>query len=135
MSSTQTTAGSSGHGAQGSWRAAQGKTRQPIVTVAGHVDHGKTSLLDRIRGTSVAKKEAGSITQRISCTILPAEQIEKLASSLLKKFNIQLGIPGFLLIDTPGHAAFTNLRRRGGSLADLVILVIDIRDGIMEQTV
>src|SRR3989344_694676 len=135
MSSTQTTAGSSGHGAQGSWRAAQGKIRQPIVTVAGHVDHGKTSLLDRIRGTSVAKKEAGSITQRISCTILPAEQIEKLASSLLKKFNIQLGIPGFLLIDTPGHAAFTNLRRRGGSLADLVILVIDIRDGIMEQTV
>lgn len=109
--------------------------RQPIVTVAGHVDHGKTSLLDSIRGTSVAKKEPGAITQSISCTILPASQIKKLTSKLLDKFKIKLTIPGFLFVDTPGHAAFTNLRRRGGSLADLVILVVDIRDGIMEQTV
>jgi len=109
--------------------------RQPIVTVAGHVDHGKTSLLDSIRGTTVAKKEPGAITQSISCTILPASQIKKLTSKLLDKFKIKLTIPGFLFVDTPGHAAFTNLRRRGGSLADLVILVVDIRDGIMEQTV
>lgn len=111
------------------------KIRQPIVTVAGHVDHGKTSLLDRIRGTSVAKKEPGLITQTISCTILPASQIKNIALHLLKRFNINLKIPGFLLIDTPGHAAFTNLRKRGGSLADIVILVIDIREGLMEQTV
>jgi len=111
------------------------KIRQPIVTVAGHVDHGKTSLLDSIRGTSVAKKEAGAITQIISCTILPADQIKTITHNLLEKFGIKLTIPGFLFVDTPGHAAFTNLRRRGGSLADLVILVIDIRDGIMEQTI
>ncbi|OYT41827.1 translation initiation factor IF-2 [Candidatus Pacearchaeota archaeon ex4484_26] len=109
--------------------------RQPIVTVAGHVDHGKTSILDSIRGTSIAKKEAGAITQIISCTILPAEQIKKLTAKLMEKFKIKLTIPGFLFIDTPGHAAFTNLRKRGGSLADIVILVIDIREGIMEQTI
>ena len=109
--------------------------RQPIVTVAGHVDHGKTSLLDSIRGTAIAKKEPGAITQIISCTIMPAQQIEKLTAKLLKKFGFKLTIPGFLFIDTPGHAAFTNLRKRGGSLADIVILVVDIREGIMEQTV
>lgn len=111
------------------------KIRQPIVTVAGHVDHGKTSLLDSIRGTKVAKKEPGAITQNISCTCFPSSQLKKIASKLLTKFKIKLTIPGFLFVDTPGHAAFTNLRKRGGSLADLVILVIDIRDGIMEQTV
>ena len=109
--------------------------RQPIITVAGHVDHGKTSILDSIRGTAIAKKEAGSITQIISCTILPATQIKKISSKLLEKYKINLKIPGVLFVDTPGHAAFTNLRKRGGSLADIVILVIDIKEGIMEQTV
>lgn len=107
--------------------------RQPIVTVCGHVDHGKTSLLDRIRGSSVASAEAGGITQKISFTLFPAENIKK-GCSLLDKRGFKLDIPGFLFIDTPGHAAFTNLRKRGGSLADLAILVIDINEGIKPQT-
>src|SRR3989338_8794885 len=107
--------------------------RQPIVTVAGHVDHGKTSLLDMIRGSSVAETEAGRITQKISFTLFPAENIKK-GCYLLDKYDVALEIPGFLFIDTPGHAAFTNLRKRGGSLADLAILVIDINEGIKPQT-
>jgi len=107
--------------------------RQPIVTICGHVDHGKTSILDSIRGSSVAKQEAGGITQKISFTLFPAENIKK-GCYLLDKHNIALKIPGFLFIDTPGHAAFTNLRKRGGSLADLAVLVIDINEGIKPQT-
>ena len=107
--------------------------RQPIVTVCGHVDHGKTSILDSIRGTCVQTGEAGGITQKISFTSYPAIQIKK-SCSLLEKSGIKLDIPGFLFIDTPGHAAFTNLRKRGGSLADLAILVIDINEGIKPQT-
>ncbi len=107
--------------------------RQPIVTVAGHVDHGKTTILDKIRGSSVAETEAGRITQKISFTLFPAESIKK-GCWLIDKYSIPLKIPGFLFIDTPGHAAFTNLRKRGGSLADLAILVIDINEGIMPQT-
>lgn len=110
------------------------KIRQPIVTVAGHVDHGKTSILDSIRSTAIRAKEAGGITQKISFTSLPKESIEKSASVILKKFKIPLEIPGFLFIDTPGHAAFTNLRKRGGSLADIAIVVIDINEGIKPQT-
>jgi len=109
------------------------KIRQPIVTVAGHVDHGKTSILDCFRDSSVQEEEAGGITQRISFTRYPKEQIAK-ACPLLKKHNILLEIPGFLFIDTPGHAAFTNLRKRGGSLADLAILVVAIKEGIKPQT-
>ena len=109
------------------------KIRQPIVTVVGHVDHGKTSLLDRLRESSVHKGEAGGITQKISFTSYPAEQL-KASCPLLEKQGINLDIPGFLFIDTPGHAAFTNLRKRGGSLADLAILVIDINEGIKPQT-
>ena len=108
--------------------------RQPIITVCGHVDHGKTSILDRIRGSSIAEKEAGGITQKISFTELPAETICQRAGDVLKKFKIPLEIPGFLFIDTPGHAAFTNLRKRGGSLADLAVLVIDVNEGIKPQT-
>jgi translation initiation factor 5B len=107
--------------------------RQPIVTICGHVDHGKTSILDYFRGTSLQEMEAGGITQKISFTLYPKEQIEK-ACPLLEKNSIKLEIPGFLFIDTPGHAAFTNLRKRGGSLADLAILVIDINEGIKPQT-
>lgn len=107
--------------------------RQPIITVAGHVDHGKTSLLDAFRGSSVQAGEAGGITQKISFTSYPKEQIEK-TCPLLKQAKVDLKIPGFLFIDTPGHAAFTNLRKRGGSLADLAILVVDIKEGIKPQT-
>ena len=109
------------------------KIRQPIITVAGHVDHGKTSILDSIRKTAVATGEAGGITQKISFTLFPADKI-KTRCPLLEKHNIALEIPGFLFIDTPGHAAFTNLRKRGGSLADLAIIVIDINEGIKQQT-
>lgn len=107
--------------------------RQPIVTVCGHVDHGKTSILDKIRKSDIAGGEAGGITQKISFTLFPAENIKR-GCYLLDKHNIALKIPGFLFIDTPGHAAFTNLRKRGGSLADLAILVIDINEGIKPQT-
>jgi len=107
--------------------------RQPIVTVCGHVDHGKTSILDCLRDSCVQEGEKGGITQKISFTSYPAEQLKK-ACPLIEKSGIDLTIPGFLLIDTPGHAAFTNLRKRGGSLADLAVLVIDINEGIKPQT-
>lgn len=110
------------------------RIRQPIVTVCGHVDHGKTSILDKLRGTLVQEGEAGGITQKISFTSLPKEKILERSEKLLDRFKIPLEIPGFLLIDTPGHAAFTNLRKRGGALADLAVLVIDINDGIKPQT-
>ena len=110
-----------------------GKIRQPIVTVCGHVDHGKTSILDRFRGSSVQEHEAGQITQKISFTKYPFEQIIK-TCPLVKKSGVNLEIPGFLFIDTPGHAAFTNLRKRGGSLADLAILVVSVKEGIQPQT-
>ncbi len=109
------------------------KIRQPIITVCGHVDHGKTSILDCFRDSSIQKNEAGGITQKISFTLYPIEQLKK-ACPLIENSGIILNIPGFLFIDTPGHAAFTNLRKRGGSLADLAILVIDINEGIKPQT-
>ena len=107
--------------------------RQPIVTVCGHVDHGKTSILDCLRGTCVQEGEAGGITQEISFTLYPIEQLKK-TFPIVEKSSLDLKIPGFLFIDTPGHAAFTNLRKRGGNLADIAILVIDINDGIKPQT-
>ena len=109
------------------------KIRQPIVTVCGHVDHGKTSILDCIRSSCVQESEAGGITQKISFTLYPLEQLKN-AFPLIEKSGIKLNLPGFLFIDTPGHAAFTNLRKRGGSLADLAILVIDVNEGIKPQT-
>lgn len=111
----------------------ESKIRQPIVTVCGHVDHGKTSILDCLRQSSVQEGEAGGITQKISFTLYPSAQLKK-SCPLIDKAGIKLDIPGFLLIDTPGHAAFTNLRKRGGSLADLAVLVIDINEGIKPQT-
>jgi translation initiation factor 5B len=107
--------------------------RQPIVSVLGHVDHGKTSLLDYIRGTAVWKGEAGHITQHIGATEVPLDHIYKICGSLIgaKKFSI----PGLLFIDTPGHHSFTTLRARGGSLADIAILVIDINEGLKPQTI
>jgi translation initiation factor 5B len=110
------------------------KVRQPIISVLGHVDHGKTTFLDRIRGTAVAAREAGAITQHIGATEVPANTIKQICGQLLKKFKIQVILPGLLFIDTPGHEAFTNLRRRGGALADLAALVVDINEGFMPQT-
>lgn len=109
------------------------KIRQPIVTVCGHVDHGKTSILDCLRQSFIQKTEAGGITQKISFTLYPMDKL-KAACPLIEKSGIKVNIPGFLLIDTPGHAAFTNLRKRGGALADLAVLVIDINEGIKPQT-
>ncbi len=110
------------------------RLRQPIVTVLGHVDHGKTTLLDKIRRTAVAAREAGGITQHIGASFVPAEVIERIASPLKKIIPIKLIIPGLLFIDTPGHELFSNLRRRGGSVADFAIVVIDIMEGFQPQT-
>ena len=109
--------------------------RQPIVVVLGHVDHGKTTLLDKIRGTTVAAREPGLITQHVGASVVPASVIEKLAEPLKKIIPFKLVIPGLLFIDTPGHELFSNLRRRGGSVADFAILVIDINEGFQPQTV
>ena len=109
--------------------------RQPIICVLGHIDHGKTSLLDKIRSTSVASREAGLITQHIGASFLPVEVINQICGSLIQKTGFQLkNIEGLLLIDTPGHAAFINLRRRGGAVSDIAILVIDLNQGFQEQT-
>lgn len=106
--------------------------RQPIVSVLGHVDHGKTTFLDFIRGTTVAARESGAITQHIGATEVPIDTIYTVCGDLLgqKKFSL----PGLLFIDTPGHHAFTTLRSRGGSLADLAVVIIDIREGFRPQT-
>ncbi|MEE2624669.1 MAG: translation initiation factor IF-2 [Candidatus Thermoplasmatota archaeon] len=112
--------------------------RQPIVAVLGHVDHGKTSLLDYVRSlgehgrSSVMDREAGGITQHIGATEVPSEVLNELCSPLLggKKF----GSSGLLFIDTPGHHSFSSLRARGGSLADIAIVVVDVMEGCKPQT-
>jgi translation initiation factor 5B len=108
--------------------------RQPIVAVLGHVDHGKTTLLDKIRGTSVASREPGQITQWIGASLLPSAVIKETCGSLLDQFKIAIQVPGLLFIDTPGHETFSNLRKRGGSAADIAVLVIDISKGVEPQT-
>lgn len=108
--------------------------RQPIVCVLGHVDHGKTTLLDKIRKTTVTEKEPGLITQHVGCTTIPINTIKKISGELIEKMKIKLEIPGLLILDTPGHEAFTSLRKRGGSCADLTILVVDINEGFQPQT-
>lgn len=108
--------------------------RSPIVCVLGHVDHGKTSLLDAIRGTSVAAGEPGLITQHIGASFVPKEVFEKKCGNLLKRYKFSLDVPGLLFVDTPGHEAFTNLRKRGGNVADLAILVVDVVQGFQQQT-
>lgn len=109
--------------------------RQPVVAVLGHVDHGKTTLLDRIRGTTVALREPGSMTQWIGASLIPAEVLAKICGPLLERFKFEIVIPGLLFIDTPGHETFSNLRRRGGSAADIAVLVIDVLKGVEPQTV
>lgn len=108
--------------------------RQPIVCVLGHVDTGKTLLLDKIRKTSVQAREAGGITQHIGASFFPVDTLKQLCGSLLSMIKGEIEIPGLLVIDTPGHEAFTNLRKRGGSVADIAILVIDVLRGFEAQT-
>ena len=108
--------------------------RQPIVCVLGHVDTGKTLLLDKIRKTSVQAREAGGITQHIGASFFPVDTLKQLCGSLLSMVKGEIEIPGLLVVDTPGHEAFTNLRRRGGSVADIAILVIDVLRGFETQT-
>jgi len=106
--------------------------RTPIVAVLGHVDHGKTTLLDRIRGSAVTEGEAGAITQHIGATAVPLDVVSRIAGRLVEPEDFDL--PGLLFIDTPGHHSFTTLRARGGALADIAVLVVDVMDGFQPQT-
>ena len=111
------------------------KIRSPIVSVLGHVDHGKSSILDAVRDSNILCTEAGAITQAIGASIVPIETIMKKCGSLLDQLKMKFTIPGLLFIDTPGHAAFTSLRKRGGTLADIAVVVIDINEGFKPQTI
>ena len=95
--------------------------RPPIVTVMGHIDHGKTSLLDKIRSTHIWNKEAGGITQHVAAYQVAVEQPQKPLSLIT-------------FIDTPGHAAFCDMRSRGAQVTDIIVLVISAVEGIMPQT-
>ncbi|MEM1515432.1 MAG: translation initiation factor IF-2 [Candidatus Bathyarchaeia archaeon] len=108
--------------------------RQPIVCVLGHVDVGKTTLLDQIRKTSVQAREVGGMTQHIGASFFPIETLKEIAGPFLRKIGGEIHVPGLLVIDTPGHEAFANLRRRGGSIADIAILVVDVLKGFEVQT-
>ena len=108
--------------------------RQPIVCVLGHVDAGKTSLLDVLRKTNVQLREAGGMTQHIGASYFPVETLKQLIGPYMGTFKTGIEIPGLLIVDTPGHEAFTNLRRRGGSVADIAILVVNAVRGFEAQT-
>ena len=111
------------------------KLRQPVVVVLGHVDSGKTSLLDKIRGTAVQSREVGGITQHIGASYFPIETIKEITGKLFDKLaKSENPVPGLLVIDTPGHEVFANLRMRGGSAADIAIVVVDINKGLEAQT-
>ena len=111
------------------------KLRQPVLVVLGHVDSGKTSLLDTIRGTGVQAREAGGITQHIGASFFPIDTIKQLTGPLYEKLaKSESPVPGLLVIDTPGHEVFANLRSRGGSAADIAIIVIDANKGFEQQT-
>jgi translation initiation factor 5B len=111
------------------------KLRQPVLVVLGHVDSGKTSLLDTIRGTGVQAREAGGITQHIGASFFPIDTIKQLTGPLYEKLaKSESQVPGLLVIDTPGHEVFANLRSRGGSAADIAVLVVDANKGFEPQT-
>ncbi len=110
------------------------RLRSPIGVILGHVDSGKTSLLDKVRGTAVQAREAAGITQHVGASFFPSETILDVCGPLMESSNIKLDIPGVLIVDTPGHAAFMNLRKRGASVADIAILVVDVTRGFQAQT-
>ena len=108
--------------------------RQPIVSVLGHIDAGKTKLLDKIRKSSVQDREVGGITQHIGASYFPVDTLAKICGPLFNGLKKDVQLPGLLVIDTPGHEAFVNLRKRGGAVADIAILVIDVLRGFEAQT-
>ena len=111
----------------------EGRIRTPILSVLGHIDHGKTTLLDSIRGTAIAAKEAGRVTQHIGATEIPIDTIKEICKPL-KRDWAGIEVPGLLFIDTPGHHAFASLRKRGSALADVAVVVVDVMEGFLPQT-
>lgn len=113
--------------------SAKREIRTPILSVVGHIDHGKTTLLDSIRGTAIAEKEAGRVTQHIGATEIPITTIKEICEPLKRDWT-EIDVPGLLFIDTPGHHAFVSLRKRGSALADVAVLVVDVMEGFQPQT-
>ncbi|MCD4666594.1 translation initiation factor IF-2, partial [archaeon] len=108
--------------------------RSLICLLTGHVDHGKSQIVEVISNANIIEKEPGKITQKISAINVPFSQIQKISGNLLQNLKLNVNLPGFLLIDSPGHASFTSLRKRGGNIADMAVLVVDLNEGLKPQT-